>query len=166
MRRTLVEARWLPAVILMGLLQTACATGTAPPPLQAQSSITGSVATPVAGSVAFECAAIEESINESVQRMANLRAQANSEAAAPATNLSDAFQRMFGPPGAGNVALEKLGRERERTVSYNADLAKRGCKPVNVDERLARAKPEAEPPGGDQAQPSEFGRPSGLPAKF
>ena len=148
-------------VIALVLTTSACAVGN-PQVVKLQPlDTTGSLA-PVAlqsadSTKSAECAALEEKIAASVQVMANKRALAEKEAAAPPANLVRAMQRAFGPAGAGNAALEDYRRERDRAERTKADLAIKSCAPVDLDARMAQTKPDLEAKPEDGKPASSFG---------
>ena len=151
------------ALIALCLAVSACGTTDVMPSALDGLPVTGSIAPPALTPIANvqttpECAAIEASINNSVQYMANDLAKARTEQAAPPANLAQAFQRMTGPPGSGVPALDDYRTERARADGLNGSLAAKGCIPVRIDERLAQTPPEpGKKPGETPARP-EFGK--------
>jgi hypothetical protein len=82
------------------------------------------------------CTGLTEKINSEIAQMKELQNKAKSEQDNPPPNLLRAWQRAFDEKGAGIAALEEFEKKRRRVEEMNATLDARGCKTVDVEEKL------------------------------
>lgn len=80
----------------------------------------------------WTCERIVKQLDELLEKMKSLQARANKEKQEPPATLANAYGRIFGPEGAGIVAIDEYRRERTYADQLNAALAGKGCATLDL----------------------------------
>lgn len=77
------------------------------------------------------CASITSTVTEHFAKMKQLMHEAETEQTQPPSTIMQAYERMFGPEGAGIAALQQREHVRLEIDRLKAVLARKGCPIVN-----------------------------------
>jgi hypothetical protein len=116
--------------------------------------ITGSISSPAQYAVSaaeqnWHCGGLENAIDARVTRIAELQLRAKVESDAAAPTISRMYTRLMDGPGADSPSFKQIAGERAAADAYNDALRAKGCRSIDIDERIAAAPAPTLPAKGD-----------------